>query len=60
MHLHVIGRSAGDGCWPQPVWGNLPDGGEYTHARLLAWQADLQMMLSLVPEDLPESAAAGN
>lgn len=23
MHLHVIGRTPGDACWPQPVWGNL-------------------------------------
>jgi diadenosine tetraphosphate (Ap4A) HIT family hydrolase len=23
MHLHVIGRSPGDPCWPKPVWGNL-------------------------------------
>jgi diadenosine tetraphosphate (Ap4A) HIT family hydrolase len=29
MHLHIIGRRAGDACWPAPVWGNLPDGGEY-------------------------------
>ena len=60
MHLHVIGRSRDDGCWPQPVWGNLPDGGGYTRSRLLAWQSDLQKMLSLVPLDLPESAAGGS
>ena len=60
MHLHVIGRRPGDNCWPGPVWGNLPDGGEYTRATLLAWQSDLQKMLSLVPEVLPESAAAGS
>ncbi len=23
LHLHVIGRSADDACWPAPVWGNL-------------------------------------
>ena len=22
MHLHVIGRSIDDPCWPQPVWGH--------------------------------------
>ena len=22
MHLHVIGRSETDACWPQPVWGH--------------------------------------
>jgi diadenosine tetraphosphate (Ap4A) HIT family hydrolase len=57
MHLHVIGRSPDDGCWPQPIWGALPDGGEYTLARLLAWQEDLQKMLCLVPETLPDAAA---
>ena len=57
MHLHVIGRRPDDGCWPQPVWGNLPDGGEYPRATLLAWQADLQKMLSLAPDALPDSAA---
>lgn len=60
MHLHVIGRSADDGCWPQPVWGKLPDGGKYSRATLLAWQSDLQKMLSMVPEQLPDSTAAGS
>jgi len=23
LHLHVVGRSPDDPCWPQPVWGNL-------------------------------------
>jgi diadenosine tetraphosphate (Ap4A) HIT family hydrolase len=23
LHLHVIGRSINDACWPKPVWGNL-------------------------------------
>ena len=41
MHLHVIGRRVGDACWPQPVWGNLPDGETYMPARLLEWQAGL-------------------
>lgn len=25
MHLHIIGRRPEDICWPQPVWGQLPD-----------------------------------
>ncbi len=29
MHLHVIGRRPDDACWPQPVWGNLPEGEAY-------------------------------
>ena len=23
LHLHVIGRSVSDPCWPKPVWDNL-------------------------------------
>ncbi|MGB0373045.1 MAG: HIT family protein [Opitutales bacterium] len=23
MHLHMVGRSENDECWPKPVWGNL-------------------------------------
>jgi diadenosine tetraphosphate (Ap4A) HIT family hydrolase len=23
MHVHVIGRSPDDACWPAPVWGHL-------------------------------------
>ncbi len=22
LHIHVIGRQKGDGCWPDVVWGN--------------------------------------
>ena len=29
LHLHIIGRSPDDTCWPQPVWGNLPEGPTY-------------------------------
>lgn len=54
MHLHVIGRRPDDPCWPQPVWGNLPDGGWYEHLQLLTWQADMCKMLDLVPADLAE------
>lgn len=25
MHLHVIGRTPDDPCWPRPVWGNLTE-----------------------------------
>ena len=24
LHVHVIGRHAGDAAWPRPAWGNLP------------------------------------
>jgi len=25
LHVHVIGRHAGDPCWPKPVWGSLQE-----------------------------------
>jgi len=25
LHVHVIGRNKDDACWPDPVWGRLPD-----------------------------------
>lgn len=34
MHLHVIGRSSGDNCWPKPVWGNLSATGTYSEVEL--------------------------
>ena len=49
MHLHIIGRRPGDPCWPDPVWGNLPAGGQYDPGELLGWQADLQKMSGLLP-----------
>ena len=49
MHLHVIGRRAGDACWPQPVWGNLPDGGSYGADLLRDWSARLVDFAGLVP-----------
>ncbi len=49
MHLHLIGRNVGDACWPQPVWGNLPAGGEYSEARLAEWRAGLEVQCALEP-----------
>lgn len=37
MHLHVIGRSEDDACWPQPVWGNLAQTAEYSEDQLAQW-----------------------
>lgn len=54
MHLHIIGRHSDDPCWPQPVWGNLPEAGHYDPQQLLEWQSDLQRMLGLVPVDLSQ------
>jgi diadenosine tetraphosphate (Ap4A) HIT family hydrolase len=30
LHVHVIGRSPDDPCWPMPVWGHVKDGETYT------------------------------
>ncbi len=34
LHLHIIGRSKNDPCWPKPVWGNLSDTSEYKKEEL--------------------------
>lgn len=34
LHLHVIGRSPGDPCWPGVVWGQLPDGPDWSEQEL--------------------------
>jgi len=47
MHLHVIGRHAKDACWPQPVWGNLPQGQPYQLQQLREWQLGLVKMVGL-------------
>jgi len=52
MHLHIIGRYQGDSCWPQPVWGNLPEGETYAPGKLLEWQGALVKMAGLEPASL--------
>jgi diadenosine tetraphosphate (Ap4A) HIT family hydrolase len=42
MHLHVIGRSEHDACWPQPVWGNLVHSETYEPATLQQWVQTLR------------------
>lgn len=34
LHLHIIGRTPGDPCWPAPVWGNLREMKRYSPAEL--------------------------
>ena len=55
MHLHVIGRSSADPCWPQPVWGNLPGGEAYAMEQLREWQQSLVKMAGLTPVALAGS-----
>ena len=40
LHVHVIGRSPGDPCWPRPVWGHLEPSRDYEPdeiARFRSW-----------------------
>mgnify|MGYP001596071234 CR=1 FL=1 len=48
MHLHIIGRAEGDDCWPQPVWGNLNEVGEYAPKQLIEWRRKLSAAANLV------------
>ena len=41
LHVHVIGRSPSDPCWPKPVWGHLTEAFEYTSAEIDAIRAGL-------------------
>ncbi|HSO83601.1 HIT family protein [Thiocapsa sp.] len=41
LHVHVIGRSPTDPCWPKPVWGHLTEAFEYTSAEIDAIRAGL-------------------
>lgn len=34
LHLHVVGRSSNDSCWPAPVWGHLKEVREYSNTEL--------------------------
>ncbi|UHD14679.1 HIT family protein [Thiocapsa bogorovii] len=41
LHVHVIGRSPTDPCWPKPVWGHLTEAHEYTPDEIDAIRAGL-------------------
>lgn len=47
MHLHIVGRREGDACWPQPIWGNLPEGGVYSEEALGKLRGQLQEVIGL-------------
>lgn len=53
LHLHVIGRSERDPCWPSPVWGALPEGPAYDAETLARWQRLLAEGFALSPGPLP-------
>ncbi len=49
MHLHIIGRRDTDVCWPQPIWGNLPEGDVYTGQQVAQLTQKLRAQLGLRP-----------
>ncbi len=49
LHLHIIGRTPDDACWPQPVWGNLPEDPAYKAAELESIRTNLIEHCSLQP-----------
>jgi diadenosine tetraphosphate (Ap4A) HIT family hydrolase len=49
LHLHLVGRTPGDPCWPAPVWGNLDAGPEYPPEQIDAITAALSARVGLVP-----------
>lgn len=59
MHLHIIGRREGDACWPQPVWGNLPEGDAYDGSLLQEWQDQLVRTAGLSPHDFSMDGYGG-
>jgi diadenosine tetraphosphate (Ap4A) HIT family hydrolase len=49
LHLHLVGRTPGDPCWPAPVWGNLDPGPEYSQAQVAVIGAALSAQAGLIP-----------
>jgi diadenosine tetraphosphate (Ap4A) HIT family hydrolase len=44
MHLHVVGRSKSDPCWPAPVWGNLKVSAEWSPEQIASMQHGIQSL----------------
>ena len=46
LHLHVVGRRAGDAAWPGPVWGSglaTAYAADELPARVAQWRRDLKL-----------------
>ena len=50
LHLHIVGHPE-DACWPQPVWGNLPEGPAYTEPEIETLRNQLIEHCDLQPVD---------
>ncbi len=51
MHLHIVGRRPEDSCWPKPIWGQLPDAGDWPAEALGQLRATLRDELGLRDAD---------
>ena len=47
LHLHVIGRSISDPCWPKPVWDNLVSEKIYSDAEVELIRKELHLCHNL-------------
>jgi diadenosine tetraphosphate (Ap4A) HIT family hydrolase len=50
LHLHVVGRSEADPCWPSPVWGSTYPKTDYSQAQLQSLRSALQGLETFVQE----------
>lgn len=47
LHLHVVGRRAGDACWPLPVWGHLKVTATYGEAAVATIREGVRAALGI-------------
>ena len=47
LHLHVVGRHAGDACWPLPVWGHLKTTAAYCEAEVTTIREEIKAALGI-------------
>lgn len=47
LHLHVVGRHAGDACWPLPVWGHLKTTAAYYDSDVTIIREEIKAALGI-------------
>ena len=47
LHLHIIGRSVADACWPKPVWGNLESDKTYSDSETDLLRRELRITYNM-------------
>lgn len=47
LHLHVVGRRAGDACWPLPVWGHLNRSATYSETEVATIRDEVRATLAI-------------